>query len=81
MVNFLKLSFLLFSVSLVCSVPIPDVPTYPESSEDSNPIIFQDNVEQINQDIPENMNQIPSRRLLKSLKKTIGSILPMNICS
>jgi hypothetical protein len=52
MVNFLKLSFLLFTVSLVCSVPIPEVP-----KNESHPIIFQENVEQINHTISEDVTQ------------------------
>ena len=75
MVNFLKLSFLLFTVSLVCSVPVPEVPTHIElSKNDSHPLIFQDNVEQIKHTIPENTTQIHSRKLLRSIRKMVSSI-------
>jgi hypothetical protein len=75
MVNFLKLSFLLFTVSLVCSVPVPEVPRHNElSKNDSHPIIFQDNVEQIKHSIPENITEIHSRKLLISIKKAVKSI-------
>ena len=75
MVNFLKLSFLLFTVSLVCSVPVPEVPIHIElSKNDSHPIIFQDNVEQLNHTISENITQSHSRKLLRRIRKTVSSI-------
>jgi hypothetical protein len=76
MVNFLKLSFLLFTVSLVCSVPVPEVPKHIElSKNDSHPLIFKDNVEQINHATSDNANQMHSRKLLLSIKKVVSSII------